>query len=82
VARAEANLHAKFHLDPTSRLATVHQRHRQTDIEDRQRCDSINQEIKTEVISQTTDRKKLEDFTEKECLVSCDTELKQRVTAS
>jgi len=29
VARAEAYLHAKFHLDPSSRLATIHQRHRQ-----------------------------------------------------
>jgi len=25
--QAEAYLHAKFHLDPSSRLATVHQRH-------------------------------------------------------
>jgi len=31
VARAEAYLHAKFHLDPSNRLATVHERHRQTD---------------------------------------------------
>jgi len=30
VARAEAYLHAKFHLDPSNRLATVHERHRQT----------------------------------------------------
>jgi len=31
VARAEAYLHTKFHLDPSNRLATftVHQRHRQ-----------------------------------------------------
>jgi len=29
VARAEAYLRAKFHLDPSNRLATVHQRHRQ-----------------------------------------------------
>ena len=29
VARAEAYLHAKFHLDPPNRLATVHERHRQ-----------------------------------------------------
>jgi len=29
VARAEAYLRAKFHLDPSSRLATIHQRHRQ-----------------------------------------------------
>ena len=27
--RAEAYLHAKFHLDPSNRLATVHERHRQ-----------------------------------------------------
>jgi len=31
VAGAEAYLHAKFHLDPDNRLATVHQRYRQTD---------------------------------------------------
>jgi len=30
VARAEAYLLAKFHLDPSNRLATIHQRHRQT----------------------------------------------------
>jgi len=38
VARAEAYLHAKFHRDPSNRLATVHQRHRQdrTDRTDRQ----------------------------------------------
>jgi len=27
--RAEAYLHAKFHLDPSNHLATIHQRHRQ-----------------------------------------------------
>jgi len=37
VARAEAYLHANFHLDPSIHLATVHQRHRQ----DRQRSDTI-----------------------------------------
>jgi len=31
VARAEAYLHAKFHLDPSNRLATVLERYRQTD---------------------------------------------------
>jgi len=44
VARAEAYLHAEFHLDPSNRLATVHERHRQnrqTDRQDRQRTDSI-----------------------------------------
>ena len=36
MAGAEAYLHAKFHLDPKSnRLATVHQRYRQTDRQDR-----------------------------------------------
>jgi len=30
VARAEAYLHSKFHLDPSNRLATIHQRYRQT----------------------------------------------------
>jgi len=29
VARAEAYPHAKFHIDPSNRLATVHQCHRQ-----------------------------------------------------
>jgi len=39
VARAESYLNAKFHLDPSNRLATVHQRHRQdrqTEMTDRQ----------------------------------------------
>jgi len=44
---AEAYLHDKFHLDPTNRLATVHQRCRQTgqDRQDRtgQRSDSIGE---------------------------------------
>jgi len=31
VAGSEAYLHAKFRLDPSNRLATIHQRHRQTD---------------------------------------------------
>jgi len=29
VARAESYLHSEFHLDPSNRLATIHQRHRQ-----------------------------------------------------
>ena len=43
----EAYLHAKFRLDPSNRLATVHERHRQTGQDrqdrqtDRQRTDSI-----------------------------------------
>jgi len=36
VARAEAYLRAMFHLDPSNCLATIHQRHRQTDRQDRQ----------------------------------------------
>jgi len=38
--QGEAYVHAKFRLDPSSRLATVHQRHRETDRTDRQRTDS------------------------------------------
>ena len=39
---------AKFHLDPSNRLATVHERHRQTDRQDRtdrQRSDSIGRTV-------------------------------------
>jgi len=51
VARAEAYLHAKFNLDPSNRLATVHERHRltdrtgQTDRQDRQWTDSIGRTV-------------------------------------
>ena len=31
VARAKAYMHAKFHLDPSNHLATVHQGYKQTD---------------------------------------------------
>jgi len=44
VAWVEAYLHAKFHLDQPSRLASIHQGHRQTfriEQTDRQRSDSI-----------------------------------------
>jgi len=50
VARAEAYLRAKFHLDPSNRLVTVHEHYRQTDRQtdrqdrtgqDRQPFDSI-----------------------------------------
>jgi len=41
VARAEAYLHARFHLDPSNRLATVHERYRQTG----QQTDSIGQTV-------------------------------------
>jgi len=46
VARAEAYLHAKFHLDPSNRL--IRQRHRQTgqtDRQDRQQFDSIGRTV-------------------------------------
>ena len=33
--QAEAYLHANFHLDPSNRLATIHQRHRQVRQTDR-----------------------------------------------
>jgi len=33
---AEAYLHAKFHLDPSNPLATIHQCYRQTEGQDRQ----------------------------------------------
>ena len=40
-----AVLHAKFHLDPSNRLATIHQRYRQTGQTDRQRSDSIGRTV-------------------------------------
>ena len=45
MASAEAYLQAKFHLDPSNRLATVHQRDRQDRQTDRQRTDSIGQTV-------------------------------------
>jgi len=48
VARAEAYLRAKFRLDPFNRLATVHERYRQTDRQtDRtgQRTDSVGRTV-------------------------------------
>jgi len=45
VARAEAYLHAKFHLDPSNRLATIHQRYRQDRQTDRQRSDSVGRTV-------------------------------------
>ena len=45
VARAEAYKHAKFHLNPCNHLATIHQRHRQTDRTDRQWSDSIGRTV-------------------------------------
>ena len=54
MAGDEAYLRAKFHLDPSNRLATVHQRHRQDrqtgktdrkDRQDRQRSGSIGRTV-------------------------------------
>jgi len=47
---AEAYLQAKFHLDPSNRLTTVHERHRhtgqkQTERTDRQRTGSIGRTV-------------------------------------
>ena len=44
MARAEAYLLAKFHRDPSNRLATIHQRHRQTG-QTGQRSDSIGRTV-------------------------------------
>jgi len=40
-----AYLHAKFQLGPSNRLATIHQRHRQTEGADRQRTDSTGRAV-------------------------------------
>ena len=45
MARAKAYLHAKFHLDPSNRLATVHERDRQDRQTDRKRSDSIGRTV-------------------------------------
>ena len=46
MARAEAYLRAKFHLDPSNRLVTVRQRYRQIDIRQTgQRSDSIGRTV-------------------------------------
>ena len=41
MARAEVYLREKFHLDPSNRLASIHERHRQ----DRQRSDDIGRTV-------------------------------------
>ena len=41
VAWAEANLRTKWHFDPSNRLATIHQRYRET----RRRCRSIGRTV-------------------------------------
>jgi len=50
MTRAEAYLHTKFHLDPSNRLATVHQRYRQTDRQTGQRSDSIERTVLQTVV--------------------------------
>ena len=46
VARVEAYLRAKFHLDPSNRLATIHQRCRETDRQtDRQQSRSTGRTV-------------------------------------
>jgi len=51
MARAEAYLHAKFHLDPSNRLATVHERYRQTGQTGR-RTDSIGRTVYRRSVAQ------------------------------
>ena len=62
VVRAEDYLPAKFHLDPSDRLATVHERHRQ-DRTDRQRTDSIGR-----IVLQTVAQKSALISTEKQII--------------
>ena len=45
VAGDEAYLRANFYPDPSNRLVTIHQCHRQTDRTDRQRTDSIRRTV-------------------------------------
>jgi len=49
VARADAYLLANFHLDPSNRLATVHERHRQLDRQS-DRTD-IQRDSRTDIIT-------------------------------
>ena len=56
--QAEAYLHAKFHLDPSNRFSTIHQRHRQTDRQDRQRSDSIGRTVLQAVAQESVDGNK------------------------
>ena len=57
MARAVAYLHAKFHLDPSNRLAATHQRYRRDrqtgqDRQARQRTDSISRTV-LQMVAQT-----------------------------
>jgi len=54
VAGAEAYLHAKFHVDPFSRLVTLHQRHRQT-IDKRSPKNRVAEEARVDVKARTAD---------------------------
>ena len=49
-------MHAKFHLDPSNRLATVHERYRQTG-QDRQWSDSIGRTV-LQTVAQKSDKNK------------------------
>jgi len=65
VTGAEAYLHAKFHLDPSNRLATVHERYRQTDRtdrRDRQRTDSIGRTVLQTVAQKSFFKKKVKEL--------------------
>ena len=64
---AKAYLHAKFHLDPSNSLATIHQRYRQdrtgqTGQTERQRSDSIGQTVLQTVAQKRTLRARLQLF--------------------
>jgi len=69
VARAEVYLHAKFHLDPSNRLAAVHQRYRHRT--DRQRSDSIRRSVLQTVAQNTYKVFQLALFWSKLCKNSC-----------
>jgi len=47
---AEAYTSVKWHLDPYTRFATIHQRYRQTDRHDRQRFDSVGRTVLQTVV--------------------------------
>ena len=55
VVRAEACLHAKFHLDPSNLLATIHQRHRQSEQDRTGQTDSIGRTVLQTVAQKLTD---------------------------
>jgi len=63
VARAVAYLLANFHLDPCNHLATIHQRHRETDRQDRwdrQWSDIIGRTVLQTVAQETRVRVKMQ----------------------